>query len=83
MMSITDSSRAPTPQRGPSTTPLPTFTRRLDFVLMDEDHFRNYADSVAAEPVVPSRPGPPGGWGGLIASGIGGAIAGLLHRRRP
>ena len=29
MMSITDSSRAPTPQRGPSTTPLPTFTRRL------------------------------------------------------
>ena len=30
MMSITDSSRAPTPQRGPSTTPLPTFTRRLD-----------------------------------------------------
>ena len=31
MMSITDSSRAPTPQRGPSTTPLPTFTRRLDF----------------------------------------------------
>ena len=54
-----------------------------DFVLMDEDYFRNYADSVAAEPVVPSRPGPPGGWGGLIASGIGGAIAGLLHRRRP
>ena len=30
MMSITDSSRAPTPQRGPSTTPLPTFTRRLE-----------------------------------------------------
>ena len=30
MMSITDSSRAPTPQRGPSTTPLPTFTRRLN-----------------------------------------------------
>ena len=33
MMSITDSSRAPTPQRGPSTTPLPTFTRRLNNLL--------------------------------------------------
>ena len=33
MMSITDSSRAPTPQRGPSTTPLPTFTRRLNIFL--------------------------------------------------
>ena len=28
-MSITDSSRAPTPAQGPSTTPLPTFPRRL------------------------------------------------------
>ena len=39
MMSITDSSRAPTPQRGPSTTPLPTFTRRLEMlrVLLDND----------------------------------------------
>ena len=31
-MSITDPSRAPTPQRGPSTTPLPTFTRRLEIL---------------------------------------------------
>ena len=31
IISITDSSRASTPQRGPSTTPLPTFTRRLFF----------------------------------------------------
>ena len=29
IISITDPSRAPTPQRGPSTTPLPTFPRRL------------------------------------------------------
>ena len=35
MMSITDSSRAPTPQRGPSTTPLPTFTRRLKKLFLD------------------------------------------------
>ena len=37
MMSITDSSRAPTPQRGPSTTPLPTFTRRLEQVMAESD----------------------------------------------
>ena len=37
MMSITDSSRAPTPQRGPSTTPLPTFTRRLIFLQAPAD----------------------------------------------
>ena len=31
-MSITDSSRAPTPTQGPSTTPPPTFSRRLRFI---------------------------------------------------
>ena len=30
-LSITDSSRAPTLTQGPSTTPIPTFPRRLGF----------------------------------------------------
>ena len=54
-----------------------------DFVLMDDDYFRDYAESVTSEPVAPSRQGPPGGWGGLIASGAAGFIAGLLGRGRP
>ncbi len=36
-MSITDSSRASTPAQGPSTTPLPTFPRRLNFPIPDAD----------------------------------------------
>ena len=36
-MYITNSSRASTPTQGPSTTPYPTITRRLDFSIIDND----------------------------------------------